>query len=45
MSGVLSFIDMGSYFVAFIVFVASIFVPISKIMIMLYLLICVVIFN
>ncbi|HDR0633522.1 paraquat-inducible protein A [Pasteurella multocida] len=41
MSGVLSFIDMGSYFVAFIVFVASIFVPISKIMIMLYLLICV----
>ncbi|MDO4431081.1 MAG: paraquat-inducible protein A [Lonepinella koalarum] len=38
MSGVLTFIDMGSYFVAFIVFVASIFVPISKIAIMLYLL-------
>lgn len=41
MSGVLSFIDMGSYFIAFIVFVASIFVPISKILIMLYLLSCV----
>lgn len=41
MSGVLSFIDMGSYFIAFVVFVASIFVPISKIIIMLYLLICV----
>lgn len=38
MSGVLTFIDMGSYFVAFIVFVASIFVPIGKILIMLYLL-------
>lgn len=38
MSGVLTFINMGSYFVAFIVFVASIFVPISKILIMLYLL-------
>ncbi|MGQ0287191.1 PqiA/YebS family transporter subunit [Pasteurellaceae bacterium 22721_9_1] len=37
-SGVISFIDMGSYFVAFIVFFASIFVPISKIIIMLYLL-------
>ena len=41
MSGVLTFIDMGSYFVAFVVFVASIFVPISKIIIMLYLLFCV----
>lgn len=41
MSGVLSFIDMGSYFIAFIVFAASIFVPFSKILIMLYLLICV----
>ena len=41
MSGVLTFMDMGSYFVAFVVFVASIFVPISKIIIMLYLLFCV----
>lgn len=38
MSGVMSFISMGSYFVAFVVFFASIFVPISKILIMLYLL-------
>ena len=38
MSGVISFIGMGSYFIAFIVFFASIFVPISKIFIMLYLL-------
>lgn len=37
-SGVISFIEMKSYFVAFIVFFASIFVPISKIFIMLYLL-------
>ncbi len=37
-SGVISFINMGSYFVAFIVFAASIFVPISKAVIMLYLL-------
>ncbi|MDG2956911.1 paraquat-inducible protein A [Bisgaard Taxon 10/6] len=37
-SGVISFINMGSYFVAFIVFTASIFVPISKVLIMLYLL-------
>ncbi|WP_424405975.1 PqiA/YebS family transporter subunit [Pasteurella sp. PK-2025] len=41
MSGVISFMEMGSYFIAFIVFMASIFVPISKILIMLYLLICV----
>lgn len=41
MSGVLSFIDMGSYFVAFVVFTASIFVPVSKIIIMVYLLCCV----
>ncbi|WP_133543276.1 paraquat-inducible protein A [Mesocricetibacter intestinalis] len=40
-SGVITFIGMGSYFVAFIVFVASIFVPISKIIIMLYLLCCI----
>ncbi|OOF42180.1 hypothetical protein BKK49_01105 [Rodentibacter rarus] len=38
MSGVISFIAMKSYFVAFVVFFASIFVPISKIFIMLYLL-------
>lgn len=38
MSGVITFIDMESYFVAFVVFIASIFVPISKIIIMLYLL-------
>lgn len=38
MSGVLAFIDMGSYFVALIVFVASIFVPFGKVFIMLYLL-------
>ncbi|VEH66470.1 Inner membrane protein yebS [Rodentibacter pneumotropicus] len=38
MSGVISFIKMKSYFVAFVVFFASIFVPISKIFIMLYLL-------
>lgn len=37
-SGVISFISMKSYFVAFVVFFASIFVPISKIFIMLYLL-------
>ncbi|OOF40207.1 hypothetical protein BKK47_05080 [Rodentibacter mrazii] len=41
MSGVISFIEMKSYFVAFVVFFASIFVPISKIFIMLYLLACV----
>ena len=38
MSGVMSFISMGSYFVAFVVFFASIFVPVSKILIMMYLL-------
>ena len=37
-SGVMTFISMGSYFVAFVVFAASIFVPISKALIMLYLL-------
>ena len=37
-SGVISFIEMKSYFVAFVVFFASIFVPISKIFIMMYLL-------
>lgn len=38
MSGVISFVSMGSYFVAFVVFFASVFVPISKILIMVYLL-------
>ncbi|WP_109077122.1 paraquat-inducible protein A [Aggregatibacter kilianii] len=41
MSGVISFLKMGSYFIAFVVFTASIFVPVSKVLIMLYLLICV----
>lgn len=41
MSGVIGFINMHSYFVAIVVFTASIFVPISKIVIMLYLLACV----
>lgn len=41
MSGVISFIDMGSYFIAAVVFIASIFVPVSKVVIMLYLLISV----
>ena len=40
-SGVISFIGMGSYFVAFVVFTASIFVPLSKIIAMIYLLISV----
>ena len=44
MSGVIAFIKSGSYFVAFVVFFASVFVPISKIIIMLYLL-CAVHFN
>lgn len=41
MSGVLSFMEAGNYAIALIVFVASIFVPMSKVAIMLYLLICV----
>ncbi|WP_373100373.1 MULTISPECIES: PqiA/YebS family transporter subunit [Pasteurellaceae] len=41
MSGVISFVESGSYFVAFVVFTASIFIPVSKIFILLYLLICV----
>ncbi|KGQ69960.1 membrane protein [Chelonobacter oris] len=40
-SGVITFIGMGSYFVAFVVFVASVFVPLSKILAMIYLLISV----
>ncbi|MFC0323252.1 PqiA/YebS family transporter subunit [Gallibacterium melopsittaci] len=41
MSGVITFIEMGNYSIAAIVFIASIFVPISKIAIMLYLLGCI----
>ncbi|TCP93535.1 paraquat-inducible protein A [Cricetibacter osteomyelitidis] len=41
MSGVITFMEMGSYFIAFVVFTASIFVPFSKVIIMLYLLICI----
>ena len=41
MGGVISFVQMGSYFVAFVVFFASIFVPITKVIIMLYLLLSV----
>lgn len=41
MSGVLSFIALGSYAVAAIVFIASIFVPFSKIAIILYLLLAI----
>lgn len=41
MSGVISFLNMGSYAIAAIVFIASIFIPISKIIIMLYLLVCI----
>ncbi|OBW95625.1 paraquat-inducible protein A [Gallibacterium salpingitidis] len=41
MSGVIAFMQMGNYSIAAIVFIASIFVPVSKILIMLYLLGCV----
>lgn len=41
MSGVLSFIDYGNYAIAAIVFIASIFIPVVKILIMLYLLACI----
>lgn len=40
-SGVLSFIAMGSYFVAAVVFVASILVPFSKVAVILYLLLAI----
>ncbi|KGQ26665.1 membrane protein [Gallibacterium anatis] len=40
-SGVITFIEMGNYSIAAIVFIASIFVPISKVLIMLYLLCCI----
>jgi len=41
MSGVLYFIDTGAYLIAFVIFTASIFVPILKILILIYLLISV----
>jgi len=41
MSGVLYFMETGSYLIAFVIFVASIFVPILKIIILIYLLISV----
>lgn len=41
MSGVILFVEMGSYLVAAIVFVASIAVPVSKITIILYLLLAI----
>jgi paraquat-inducible protein A len=37
-SGVIYFIETGSYLIAFVIFVASIIVPIAKIIILLYLL-------
>ena len=40
-SGVISFVKSGSYFVAFVVFFASIFVPISKILLCFTYLLCV----
>lgn len=40
-SGVVTFVGMGSYFVALVVFIASIFVPFSKILAMIYLLVSV----
>jgi len=41
MSGVLYFIDTGAYLIAFVIFTASIFVPILKILILVYLLVSV----
>ena len=41
MSGVLYFMETGSYLIAFVIFTASIFVPILKILILIYLLISV----
>ncbi|MBV7387094.1 paraquat-inducible protein A [Pasteurellaceae bacterium TAE3-ERU1] len=40
-SGVWSFLQQGSYFVAFVVFTASIFVPFSKVFALIYLLVSV----
>lgn len=41
MSGVIYFMDTGAYLIAFVIFTASIFVPILKILILIYLLISV----
>ncbi len=41
MSGVIYFFETGSYLIAFVIFVASIFVPILKILILIYLLVTV----
>ena len=41
MSGVIYFVETGSYLIAFVIFVASIFVPILKILILIYLLLSV----
>ena len=41
MSGVLYFIETGAYLIAFVIFTASIFVPILKIFILIYLLLSV----
>jgi len=41
MSGVLYFVETGAYLIAFVIFTASIFVPILKILILVYLLISV----
>jgi len=41
MSGVLYFMNTGAYLIAFVIFTASIFVPILKILILIYLLISV----
>lgn len=41
MSGVLYFMETGSYMIAIVIFIASVFVPILKILILIYLLISV----
>jgi len=41
MSGVLYFVETGAYLIAFVIFTASIFVPILKILILIYLLLSV----
>jgi len=41
MSGVLYFMDTGAYLIAFVIFTASIFVPVLKILILIYLLVSV----
>ncbi len=41
MSGVIYFFNSGSYFIAFVIFIASVVVPVIKILILVYLLISV----